>query len=126
MARLDIGKEMHNVTLEVKVVGLRKFRFRAWLAVKLISLAAWIMPFETLVVGEDETVHRCPYCGETDGYGAGDGTRICKSCRRQFLVCCGAPVREPESCDFGCGFDETYGFVPEDGCPVHDVVRIIE
>jgi len=118
-----------DIMLEIKVVGLKKFRFRAWLAIKLVSLAAWVMPFEALVVEEDETALRCPYCSEAGKYERGDGSRICQHCNRQFLVACGAPVRSPESCDCdGCGFDETYGFVPEAGCPVHDnyPVRTIE
>lgn len=24
------------------------------------------------------------------------------------------------SCSYACGYQEPYGFVPEDGCPIHD------
>ena len=34
---------MKNVTLEVKVTGMRQLRVRIWIATKILMLGAWVM-----------------------------------------------------------------------------------
>jgi hypothetical protein len=67
----------------------------------------------------------CPACGHvntTEQKAEGIWFVICGECWQQFAVR-GAevwPHPEETECDFHCCRIEPLGFVPEDGCPVHD------
>lgn len=46
---------MGDMTMHVSVSGLRALRWRAWVAVKLIRLAAWIMWVDVKVTDSHNT-----------------------------------------------------------------------
>jgi len=67
----------------------------------------------------------CPYCGtaNTNGVSAtGTWSVVCTGCKQQFLVRAGEVWLRPEDtpCGHGCQPIGPFGFVPEQGCPVHD------
>lgn len=37
-----MGEAMRNITIKVKLTGVRRARVRMWLGAKLFALAAWI------------------------------------------------------------------------------------
>ena len=52
---IDINDAWHNrVHIEVKLTGLRRFRFRVWIAKHLIALALWITGASFEFVSEEE------------------------------------------------------------------------
>ena len=66
---------------------------------------------------------RCPHCDQLIAWQANaDSLAIvkCPGCHRQFPARDGQVV-DPGPCEFACGYAEPYGFVPEAGCPVHDL-----
>lgn len=130
MATIDLDARELAREIVVRVTHIGEFTWRARVALWLLKLAQAIAPFQIEMfehIGEPCLLY-CPYCGlefatyiilerETD-------TKLCLHCGRQcFIVGDGGEakvVRHPEPCDFGCGFTEPYGFVPEAGCPIHD------
>ena len=65
----------------------------------------------------------CPSCGQRVTWTADAGSLAivkCQHCHCQFPARDGQVV-DPGPCDFACGYVEPYGFVPEAGCPVHDL-----
>lgn len=38
-----IGSAVKHMTMQVDIAGLRVFRLRVWLGMKLIALAAWVI-----------------------------------------------------------------------------------
>ena len=67
----------------------------------------------------------CPHCGRRVAWGAPRGSLAiakCRHCQRQFPACDGQVV-EPGPCDHACRYVEPFGFVPEAGCPIHDLVN---
>lgn len=43
VAEVDAVQQMRNVTMHVHIKRMGELRFRNWLGVRLIGLAAWIM-----------------------------------------------------------------------------------
>ena len=67
----------------------------------------------------------CPHCEQLMDWKATAGNLAivkCRNCHRQFPARDGQVV-DPGPCDFACGYAEPYGFVPEAGCPVHDLAN---
>jgi hypothetical protein len=41
--RFPVAKALQSMTLQVRVTGLRRFRIRVWLGIRLLKLAAWVI-----------------------------------------------------------------------------------
>lgn len=41
--RVPAAKAIQSLTLKVRVTGMRRFRIRMWLAIRLLKLAAWVI-----------------------------------------------------------------------------------
>lgn len=125
MVEVDINEVIRGTVVEVKVKGLRRFRWRVRAAGWFLDLARLFAPFDLRVVpdGEEPCLLYCPYCGRENSLSLPDKVMWprCRHCGRQFMVRHREAVKEPEPCDYdGCGYCEPYGWVPECGCPVHD------
>lgn len=58
MATIHLNSLTKRVTLEVRIKITRQFRFRIWLAVRLVRLTAWVLGCNVRVICEtndDET-----------------------------------------------------------------------
>jgi hypothetical protein len=51
---IPISSIAKNMTMNVKVTGLARFKIRAWIAIKLIRIAACIMGVGITVEGPEE------------------------------------------------------------------------
>lgn len=49
-AVINAGEVCKNVTMTVRVTGMRKWRFRLWLGMQLLRLTAWVFPVNVLIV----------------------------------------------------------------------------
>lgn len=116
--------------IHISVTHVGEFTWRTKLATLFLRLARIAAP---LVIDISESIgqpwlYYCPYCGhDFNNYyvpGRDHMTVLCPHCNRQSFVLIdehGAhTVKEPAPCDFGCGYTEPFGFVPEADCPVHD------
>lgn len=54
----DLSKRMN---LNIKIRGLKKWRYRFWIAMKLFKLAAWIFPTEVNIEYQEEDDERTGY-----------------------------------------------------------------
>lgn len=121
---LDVNDVAPGVKIELRMVGLRRFHWRLRLFNLWVQLGYLISPFSLRVVDGDEKacLLYCPYCGHGNAYTLPDGVMWprCKYCGRQFMVRNWEVVKDPPACDYECGYCEPFGFVPEDGCPIHD------
>jgi hypothetical protein len=119
---------------EVTLTHIQNVRWRLELSTFLIKLAAWIAPLQIKMRANLllPWLFYCAYCGRefSDAFKPfSTSFTLCPHCNRQNLVravedkAWTVPVRaESCACGYGCGYTDTYGFVPEDGCPVHDEV----
>ena len=123
---VDLREAAKGVKVVVVLRGLRVVKVRMALATVFLRLARLVAPFDLRVEKDpsEPMLLYCPYCGhETVHELPPKGIRwpSCGWCGRQFMVRDGEAVKEPPPCDCdGCGRCEPYGWVPEDGCPVHD------
>jgi hypothetical protein len=113
------------VTVEVRVKGLTRLRWRLAVGMFFLKVARLFAPFELRVVPHDEQpcLLYCPYCGRENALELRGGVAWprCHHCGRQFMARDREVVKEPPPCDCdGCGDCEPFGWVPECGCPVHD------
>lgn len=126
MIELDMGEV--SPTIEVRLLGLRRFRWRLQVAFWMLDLTRLVAPFDLVFhkdVGESILFY-CPFCGKNTATVVFPRKVIstnCNHCGRQSVGRVeGAELilLHHESCDFECDVAMPYGFVPEAGCPVHD------
>jgi len=127
---LDVTADLNYVAKDVKVevrirlVGEARFKIRMALMTALLKLAAMVSPFDMRVFADitEPMLFYCPFCGRDVACSvvmARAESVTCHHCGRQSVVKRGELIHD-EPCDRECGTAEPYGFVPEDGCPVHD------
>lgn len=92
----------------------------------MMALAEQPKPLEEAV--KFEFCGECPMLSVTEKNQKRGEKHFCKKYNRQVFHMGLHPkiVRDPEcdeplACGYSCGYQEPYGFVPEAGCPVHDV-----
>jgi len=129
---IDITADLNYVARDVKVevrlrmVGMARFRLRLALMTAILKLAAWISPFDMRVFTDiaEPFLFYCPFCHREINCQvvmARAESVICSHCGKQSVVKLGDLIHdEPCPGDYECGIAEPFGFVPEDGCPVHD------
>jgi len=127
---LDINEMAGNIRIEIVVSGMPKFRLKLWLFGLFVWLARLFSPFDLQVVEEEgePALLFCPYCGRENVERVMPGPDYfqCHHCRCQYMVLDGKVQASPRPCDYGCGFEEPFGYVPEAGCPVHDYREWVE
>jgi len=125
----ELGRQ---TTVEVTIVGVRRFAWRLRLTRWLLRLASLVSPVDMCVsrqVGRP-WLYYCPFC-KTDfnGFyipGAREYSVHCPHCGQQSLASADSTQAwtvkpgDETSCGYECGYVKPYGFVPEGGCPVHD------
>lgn len=127
---LDVNEVAQGVTIEIQMIGLRRFHWRLRLFNLWAMVGRVISPFNLRLVESDEKalLLYCPYCGRESAHTLPDGVMWprCKWCGRQFMVRNYEVVKDPPSCDNECHYCEPYGFVPEEACPVHDPMGVVD
>lgn len=136
MIDIDVGSATKGVTVEIRLIGVNRFKWRLNIASFFVGLASVIAPI-TITLKKDihePWLYYCPKCRRDIAYVKPEKpltmTIACPHCNYQSLV--GGTLEKPyllnpdlladdfEPCKYGCHFQEPYGFVPMAGCPIHD------
>lgn len=128
MASVELDPRSPSMKMTVKIRRYHEWSIRLWVGLQLIRLAAWLAWFG-LEEEENDFFYDCPNCRRRVGYdlSPADGEVIiaCSFCSYQVLMFFRSPIfaSKEYECEHGCGWEEPYGFVSMDDCPIHDMIN---